>query len=69
VIGVCLVLGIFVSQAWLLWMLLIMLMGPRHPPPFNDVTRLGPRHVALGAFGLVLFLLLFMPRPLAIVGL
>lgn len=68
-IGVCLTLGIFISQAWLLWALLIMLMGPRHPPPFNDVTRLGPGHVALGTLGLVLFLLLFMPRPLALVGL
>ncbi|WP_029214629.1 site-2 protease family protein [Kallotenue papyrolyticum] len=67
VMGMCLVLGIFVSSAWLFWFVLALLMGPRHPPPFNDVEPLGPGHVALGALGLLLFLLLFTPRPLAVV--
>jgi Zn-dependent protease len=62
--GVCLLLGIFVSQTWLVWLVLIALMGPRHPAPFNDVSRLRGGHVALGVIGLVTFLLLFMPNPL-----
>ncbi len=62
--GVCLLLGIFVSQSWLVWLALIALMGPRHPPPFNDVLRLTAPQVALGAIGLLLFLLLFTPSPL-----
>lgn len=66
----CLGLGIFVpnAQSWLIWLLLIGLMGPRHPAPFNDVLPLKPVHIALGVLGLVLFVLLFMPSPLAQVG-
>ncbi len=63
-LGVCFVLGIFVSQSWLVWLALIWLMGPRHPAPFNDVLRLKPSQVALGVSGLLLFLLLFTPSPL-----
>lgn len=65
--GVCLLLGIFVSTTWLVWVALIALMGPRHPPPFNDVPRLRPAHVALGMVGLITFLVLFMPSPLTAV--
>lgn len=64
----CLALGIFVTPSWLIWVLLIGLMGPRHPAPFNDVLKLRPVHVALGVIGLVTFVLLFMPIPLAPVG-
>jgi membrane-associated protease RseP (regulator of RpoE activity) len=63
-----LVLGIFVSQAWLVWVILIAFMGPRHPPPFNDVTRLKPVHILLGVIGFIMFVLLFTPDPLRIVG-
>jgi Zn-dependent protease len=61
-------LGLFVSPAWLIWVILIAVMGPRHPPPFNDVTQLKPVHIVLGIIGLVTFVLLFTPRPLTIVG-
>jgi membrane-associated protease RseP (regulator of RpoE activity) len=66
VMTVCLALGLFIpnNYSWLVWVLLIALMGPRHPAPFNDVLRLRPVHVALGIVGLVLFVLLFMPSPL-----
>jgi membrane-associated protease RseP (regulator of RpoE activity) len=63
--GVCLLLGIFISPAWLIWLVLIALMGPRHPAPFNDVLRLRPPHIALGVLGLITFLVLFMPNPLS----
>lgn len=59
-----LILGIAVSPSWLVWVLLIALMGPRHPAPFNDVTRLKPIHVALGIIGLITFVLIFTPQPL-----
>jgi hypothetical protein len=67
-IGLCFVLGVAVSQSWIVWGVLTLLIGPRHPPPLNDVSRLGPRHMALAIFGLVLFVLLFMPSPLVAVG-
>jgi membrane-associated protease RseP (regulator of RpoE activity) len=60
----CLSLGIFVTNTWLIWVLLIGLMGPRHPAPFNDVLRLRPVHTALGVIGIIMFVLLFVPNPL-----
>ena len=48
--------------------LLAFLIGPRHPAPLNDVTRLRGGHVALAIFGLLVFVLLFMPDPLRVVG-
>lgn len=69
VIALCVALGIAVSETWLFWGILALLIGPRHPPPLNDIARLGRWHIALAIFGLTLFLLLFMPIPLKTVGL
>lgn len=57
--------GIFLGGGtWLVFLILLGLMGPRHPAPFNDVTRLKPIHIALGIVGLIAFVLLFTPQPL-----
>ena len=63
--GICLLLGIFISPTWLVWLVLITLMGPRHPAPFNDVVRLRAPQIALGVLGLITFLALFMPNPIS----
>ncbi len=67
-IAMCLLLGVLVSETWLLWAVLAFLIGPRHPPPLNDISRLGPGHTALAVLGLCVFVLLFMPAPLLVVG-
>jgi membrane-associated protease RseP (regulator of RpoE activity) len=70
-IAICLALGLLIPNnlTWLVWVALAGLMGPRHPPPFNDVTRLSPPYVALGVVGLLTFLVLFMPTPMqAVMG-
>jgi Zn-dependent protease len=69
-IGLCVVLGMLLPDngTWLIWGVLALLIGPRHPPPLNDISRLGAGHVALAVFGLVVFALLFMPAPLRQVG-
>lgn len=67
-IGACVLLGVFVSTTWLFWALLAFLIGPRHPAPLNDISRLDAQHVVLAVFGLVVFVLLFMPDPLKVVG-
>ncbi len=63
ILALCVVLGVTVSSTWLIWAVLIMLIGPRHPAPLNDITPLGPWHKALAVFGLIVFVLLFMPEP------
>jgi hypothetical protein len=64
----CIALGVGVSETWLFWGILAFLIGPRHPAPLNDIARLGKWHIALAIFGLVLFVLLFMPIPLKQMG-
>lgn len=56
------------TGTWLVFLILLGIMGPRHPAPFNDVTRLKPIHVALGIIGMVAFVLLFTPTPLVQLG-
>ncbi len=67
-IGLCVVLGVLVSANWLIWGLLVLVVGARHPPPLDDITRLSRWHIALGIAGLLLFVLLFMPEPIRFVG-
>jgi Zn-dependent protease len=67
-IALCLALGLLVSSSWLIWALLILVLGPRHPSPLNDIPDLDRRHQALAIFGLLVFVLLLTPAPLTIVG-
>lgn len=62
-----LIAGLAGGSTWLVFVILLALIGLRHPPPFNDVTKLKPVHVALGLIGLITFVLLFTPQPLQIV--
>ena len=64
----CVLLGVLVSSTWLLWAVLAFLIGPRHPAPLNDISRIGAGHAALAVFGLLVFALLFMPSPLTVIG-
>ncbi len=66
-IAMCAVFGVLFSYSWFVWMALASIIGFRHPPPFNDVPELGTAHKVLAIAGLVLFLLLLMPVPIATV--
>jgi Zn-dependent protease len=39
----------FLYLGWLLFGVLVLVLGLRHPPPLNDVTRLKPSRLAVGA--------------------
>jgi hypothetical protein len=65
VLGLCVVMGIAFSYTWLFWAFLGALIGLRHPPPLNDVPALGRGYTLLAIAGLLLFVLLLMPEPLA----
>ncbi len=64
-IAMCAIFGVLFSYSWFVWMALATIIGFRHPPPFNDVPELSPAHKALAIAGLLLFLLLLMPIPIA----
>jgi membrane-associated protease RseP (regulator of RpoE activity) len=57
-------LGLFTPYSgWLIFALLIMILGMRHPPPLNDVTGLDSRRKAIGMATAVVLILCFVPVP------
>ncbi|MBN1120758.1 MAG: site-2 protease family protein [Anaerolineae bacterium] len=56
-------LGIGWSGWWLLILMMIFLFK-RHAPVLDEITELDPRRKALGVLMLVVFVLIFTPRPL-----
>ena len=67
-IAALLIMGWFLWEGWFLWAFLVMLLGPYHAPPLNDVTPLnwGRRIIALLA--MVILILCVVPVPIAFQG-
>jgi len=67
VAGLVLIGLLFGSVNWLIWAALIVgVMGFQHGPTMNDITPLDRPRRVLGAFALVLLLLLLPPVPLSV---
>jgi membrane-associated protease RseP (regulator of RpoE activity) len=64
VVVVLLVLGLLQWQGWLIWAVLIFLLGQYRAPLLNEITPLDTRHRLLAILGLVVFVLVFTPVPL-----
>lgn len=71
VIGLLVVLGVYLWAmgnpawpTWVIWAGLGLFFGPRHPPPLNDVSRLGPGRTILGVLLVILWVVTFVPVPL-----
>ncbi len=60
---VSLVLLSFFYQGWLLWAFLILLLGRFHAEPLDEITPLDPKRRALAIFGVIVFILVFIPIP------
>jgi len=56
-------LGIFYWRGWLLWSVVLLLIGLRHPVTLDDSVPLRDRHLWLGWIGLAMFVLCFTPIP------
>jgi membrane-associated protease RseP (regulator of RpoE activity) len=50
-------------QAWVVWAVVLLLLGDRHPPLLDEGTGLGRGRLALALAALFIFLLSFMPIP------
>ncbi len=59
-------LGVTVYSGWLLFAVLIFFLGLRHPAPLNDLTKLGARRTILGAIGIALLVVTFVPVPISV---
>ncbi len=54
----------FVYNGWLIWALIVFLLGFRHPPTLNDSLRPGLPRVLLAILALLVFALCFTARPI-----
>jgi membrane-associated protease RseP (regulator of RpoE activity) len=54
----------FISQAWILWVVLLFLFGRNHPPSLNEAVTLKPVHALLIVASVLVFVLVFIPRPI-----
>ncbi len=69
VVAAMVAVGIFFWQGWLFWALMIFfIIGTGHPPPLNELAPLGIKRKILGYAVIVIFVLLFTPNPLQVVG-
>lgn len=56
--------GLFFWTSWLVWAVVLLILGLRHPAIF-DASPLSPGRRRLGWIALAMFLLCFMPAPIA----
>ena len=58
----------FLWQGWFLWVVLIFIFGRMRVAPLDDVTPLTTAQRALALLMLAIFILIFTPAPMRIVG-
>ena len=61
--GLCVAL-VYFGPNWLVWSILLLVLGRRHPRTLNDDAPIGDGRVVLGLIGLIVFVLCFIPQPL-----
>ena len=58
----------FFSTSWIVWTILmtvmIVLLGPQHPPTLNDDVTLGPGRLVIALFALLMLIVCFTPAPI-----
>ncbi len=66
-VAALLVMGILTPfKTYLFFAFLILLMGTRHPPPLDDVSKISRRQVFTGVLSLLIMVMTFHPIPLEI---
>ncbi len=63
-IGIFCLFTIFVFRGWLLFAIMLLLFGFKHPPPVDPFTPLDFKRKLIGILMLVIFVLSFSPIPL-----
>jgi membrane-associated protease RseP (regulator of RpoE activity) len=61
--GVLFLLGVLFYSGWLIFAILVMFLGVRHPQPLNDLSDLKMSSKILGALAIVLLLVTFVIQP------
>jgi membrane-associated protease RseP (regulator of RpoE activity) len=66
--GALFLLGFFVYTSWLLFGILIVFLGIRHPAPLNDISLPDPKRLAVGAVAFLVLLGSFVFVPLEVIS-
>lgn len=61
-----LIMGVFFWEGWLIWALLLIFIGVRHPPVLLPHISLDSRRRKIGYLALAIFILTFVPTPFKI---
>jgi membrane-associated protease RseP (regulator of RpoE activity) len=66
---ICVAIGLtVVSSSWIVWTILMVVMllviGPRHPPTLDDTTPVGRGRLLLAVVGLIMLIVSFTPAPI-----
>jgi len=62
-LGIFAVMGIVFWMGWLVWALMILAIGLKHPQTWDESAPLGRRRTLLAVFAVVMFVLSFIPDP------
>jgi membrane-associated protease RseP (regulator of RpoE activity) len=65
-IVVLVLLGVLVFEGWIVWAILLVILGIKHPPILEPYIPLDERRKAAGLLSLAIFLLTFIPVPITI---
>jgi membrane-associated protease RseP (regulator of RpoE activity) len=57
-----------INYSWFLWIFLLQWLGRVRTVPLDDITSLDARRRALGYFMLIVFILVFSPVPMVLLG-
>jgi len=57
-------LGVFYWAGWLIWALIILLLGLKHPPTWDETEPIGLKRRIIGGFVVAIFILSFIPDPI-----
>jgi membrane-associated protease RseP (regulator of RpoE activity) len=63
-IVILVVLGIYYFS-WILFAIIIIILGLNHPPPLNDISRPGRKEIMVGVIAIALVAICFSPVPFA----
>jgi membrane-associated protease RseP (regulator of RpoE activity) len=61
-------LGVFFWRGWIMWSVLLLAIGFRHPPLLNRWEKLDRTRLIWAAVAVLMFILCFMPMPVMIRG-
>jgi len=68
-IGVLVVMGVLVYEGWIVWAVLLIMLGFRHPPIVYSDIPLDHKRKIVGWLALAIFVVTFTPIPVMVTGL